>query len=164
MAWRWSHSVATRWSEAGRWWHSWYDVSSTAGSPTLLTFAAGPCTRNSRMVGLVEPERVHVTRWQDDPYLRGSYLYMSVGSDRLDHDNLAIPIDDVLHLAGEPTWTDDPSTVTGALKSGHRGRNRSGVVPSVRGGLGRAQALKRRFQISPKPPITCSDFCRADRI
>lgn len=120
MAWRWSHSVATRWSEAGRWWHSWYDVSSTAGSPTLLTFAAGPCTRNSRMVGLVEPERVHVTRWQDDPYLRGSYLYMSVGSDRLDHDNLAIPIDDVLHLAGEPTWTDDPSTVTGALKSGHR--------------------------------------------
>jgi hypothetical protein len=45
---------------------------------------------------------------------------MAVGSDRVDHDDLAIPIDDVLHLAGEATWTDDPSTVTGALKSGHR--------------------------------------------
>ena len=125
--------------EAGRWWHSWYDVSSTAGSPTLLTFAAGPCARETREWSdaqiadsvldalrklyrdrVAEPERVHVTRWQDDPYSRGSYSYMSVGSDRLDHDDLAIPIDDVLYLAGEATWTDDPSTVTGALKSGHR--------------------------------------------
>lgn len=45
---------------------------------------------------------------------------MSAGSDRLDHDDLAIPIDNVLHVAGEATWTDGPSTVTGALKSGHR--------------------------------------------
>ena len=125
--------------EAGRWWHSWYDVSSTAGTPTLLTFAAGPCAQETRewsdgqmadsvldalrkLYGdrVVEPQQVHVTRWQDDPYSRGSYSYMSVGSDRLDHDDLALPIDDVLYLAGEATWTDDPSTVTGALKSGHR--------------------------------------------
>ena len=101
------------------------------GSPTLLTFAAGPCARATRnwsdtqiadsvldalreLYGdrVVEPDRVHVTRWQDDPYSRGSYSYMTVGSDRHDHDDLATPVDGVLHLAGEATWTDDPATVT----------------------------------------------------
>ncbi|ORM31797.1 NAD(P)/FAD-dependent oxidoreductase [Williamsia sp. 1135] len=125
--------------EAGRWWHSWYDVSDAHGSPTLLTFAAGPCARETRawsdehiansvldaLRGLygervVEPDRVHVTRWQDDPYSRGSYSYMTVGSDRSDHDDLSIPIENVLYLSGEATWTDDPSTVTAAVKSGHR--------------------------------------------
>lgn len=125
--------------EAGRWWHSWYDVSDVHGSPTLLTFAAGPCARGTRewsdeqiansvldaLRGLFgdrvsEPDRIHVTRWQDDPYSRGSYSYMTVGSDRKDHDDLSLPIEDVLYLSGEATWTDDPSTVTGALKSGHR--------------------------------------------
>jgi predicted NAD/FAD-dependent oxidoreductase len=129
--------------EAGRWWHSWYDVSTSQGSPTLLTFAAGPCAEATRqwsdgriadsvldaLRGLygdrvVEPDRVHVTRWQDDPYSRGSYSYMTVGSDRKDHDDLSTPIDGVLHIAGEATWTDDPSTVTGALKSGHRAAER----------------------------------------
>jgi monoamine oxidase len=125
--------------EAGRWWHSWYDMTALSGSPTLLTFAAGPCATATRewpdsqiadsvldaLRGLygdrvLQPDAVHVTRWQDDPFTRGSYSYMTVGSDRLDHDVLSTPIDGVLHLAGEATWTDDPATVTGALKSGHR--------------------------------------------
>lgn len=125
--------------EAGRWWHSWYDLSTLHGAPTLLTFAAGPAARETRhwsdadiadsvldaLRGLYgdrvgQPDRVHVTRWQNDPYARGSYSYMTVGSDRMDHDDMSIPIDDVLYLSGEATWTDDPSTVTAALKSGHR--------------------------------------------
>ena len=61
-----------------------------------------------------------VTRWQDDPFARGSYAYMTVGSTTADHDDLATPIGGVLHLAGEATWTDDPATVTAALCSGHR--------------------------------------------
>jgi monoamine oxidase len=128
-----------RQGDAGRWWHSWYDLTSVHGAPMLLTFAAGPCAKETRtwsderiansileaLRGLygdrvVEPDLVHATRWQDDPYSRGSYSYMTVGSDRSDHDALSAPIEDVLYLAGEATWTDDPSTVTGALKSGHR--------------------------------------------
>jgi monoamine oxidase len=124
----------------GDWWHSWYDLTPLHGEPTLLTFAAGPCARETRtwdddpVVGSVlaelrrlyghaveEPVRVHRTRWQDDPYALGSYAYLTVGSTPEDHDVLATPIGGgVLHLAGEATWTDDPATVTAALLSGHR--------------------------------------------
>ncbi|MFC5678329.1 flavin monoamine oxidase family protein [Aeromicrobium endophyticum] len=123
----------------GLWWHSWYDLTSLHGTPTLLTFAAGPAARAIRdwddaavidsvlsqlrrlyghRVGV--PTAVHVTHWQDDPYARGSYAYMTVGSTTSDHDDLATPVGGVLHLAGEATWTDDPATVTAALCSGHR--------------------------------------------
>ena len=129
--------------EAGRWWHSWYDVSLPDGPPTLLTFAAGPCavaTRHwpdERIVDSVldalrglygdrvaAPDGVHVTRWQDDEYSHGSYSYMTVGSRMSDHDDLAAPVDGVLHIAGEATWTEDSATVTGAFRSGHRAAER----------------------------------------
>ena len=123
----------------GAWWHSFYDLTRLHGEPTLLTFAAGPCAQeirgwdDDRVVASVlaelrrlygdaveEPDQVHVTRWQDDPYARGSYAYMTVGSTPEDHDLLATPVGGVLHLAGEATWTEDPATVTAALMSGHR--------------------------------------------
>jgi monoamine oxidase len=123
----------------GRWWHSWYDLTSLHGVPTLLTFAAGPAARavrdwdDAQVVesvmaqlrrlygdGVGAPTDVHVTHWQDDPFACGSYAYMTVGSTTSDHDGLATPIGGVLHLAGEATWTADPATVTAALCSGHR--------------------------------------------
>lgn len=123
----------------GRWWHSWYDLTALHGTPTLLTFAAGPAavetrdwaedrvvesvlTQLRRLYGdrVEQPTRVHLTAWQDDPFARGSYAYMTLGSTTSDHDDLATPIGGVLHLAGEATWTDDPATVTAALCSGHR--------------------------------------------
>lgn len=123
----------------GRWWHSWYDLTSLHGTPTLLTFAAGPAAEQIRGWGeerVVEsvlaqlrrlygdrvqhPTRVHITAWQDDPFARGSYAYMTVGSTTADHDDLATPVGGVLHIAGEATWTDDPATVPAALHSGHR--------------------------------------------
>ena len=122
-----------------RWWHSWYDLTPLHGTPTLLTFAAGPAaveTRGwdqDRLVASImeqlrrlygdrvpQPSHVHVTDWQDDPFSHGAYAYMRVGSTTADHDDLAAPIGGVLHLAGEATWTDDPATVPGALYSGHR--------------------------------------------
>jgi monoamine oxidase len=122
-----------------RWWHSWYDLTALHGTPTLLTFAAGPAavqTRDwseeeitdsvlaqlRRLYGdrVEKPTHVHITDWQDDPFSHGSYAYMKVGSTTADHDTLATPIDGVLHLAGEATWTDDPATVTAAMYSGHR--------------------------------------------
>ncbi|MCC4908470.1 NAD(P)/FAD-dependent oxidoreductase [Microbacterium sp. cx-59] len=122
-----------------RWWHSWYDLTPLHGTPTLLTFAAGPAAREirdwpeDRVVESVlaqlrrlygarveRPIRVDITAWQNDPFARGSYAYMTLGSTTADHDDLATPIEGVLHLAGEATWTDDPATVTAALLSGHR--------------------------------------------
>ncbi|GAA2058580.1 flavin monoamine oxidase family protein [Williamsia deligens] len=123
----------------GRRWHSWYDLTRLHGEPTLLTFAAGPTALETRSwddAGLVEsilaqlrhlhgdvvpaPVAVHRTDWLGDPYARGSYAYMAVGATTADHDDLATPIGDVLHVAGEATWTDDPATVPAALLSGHR--------------------------------------------
>ncbi|AQX80499.1 amine oxidase [Plantibacter flavus] len=123
----------------GRRWHSWYDLTSAHGAPTLLTFAAGPTAveirdwDESRVVESIldqlrrlygdrveEPTEVHVTHWQDDPFSHGSYAYMTVGSTTDDHDALATPVGGVLHLASEATWTDDPATVTAAFHSGHR--------------------------------------------
>lgn len=128
-----------RQGDAGRWWHSWYDLTRVDGTPTLLTFAAGPCARAIRgwsddaVVasvltalreiygdGVVEPDHVRVTHWRDDPFARGSYAYLAVGGSPDDHDVLATPVGGVLHLAGEATWTEDPATVTAALRSGHR--------------------------------------------
>ena len=124
---------------ASKRWHSWYDLSALHGTPTLLTFAAGPTAieiqdstaaevADSVLASLreiygdrvPEPTQVHITDWQDDPFAHGSYAYMTVGSVPEDHDVLATPVDGVLHLAGEATWTDDPATVTAALMSGHR--------------------------------------------
>ncbi|MHC2998838.1 flavin monoamine oxidase family protein [Microbacterium sp. HJ5] len=123
----------------GRWWHSWYDLTPLHDEPTLLTFAAGPAAVETldwseeaivdsvlaqlrRLYGdaVERPIRVHVTDWQDDPFSYGSYAYMAVGSTTSDHDDLAVPIGGVLHLAGEATWTDDPATVPAAMLSGHR--------------------------------------------
>ncbi|GAA1836154.1 flavin monoamine oxidase family protein [Agromyces salentinus] len=120
-------------------WHSWYDLTPLHGTPTLLTFAAGPTAtairglddaavvdavlgQLRRLYGdrVERPNRVHVTAWQDDPFTLGSYAYMTLGSTTADHDALATPVGGVLHLAGEATWTDDPATVPAALHSGHR--------------------------------------------
>jgi monoamine oxidase len=128
-----------RQGDAGRWWHSWYDLTDLHGVPTLLTFAAGPCAEAVRAWddhavaasvlaslreiygdAVAEPDHVQVTHWRDDPFARGSYAYLSVGASPDDHDDLATPVGGVLHVAGEATWSEDPATVTAALRSGHR--------------------------------------------
>lgn len=125
--------------DEGEWWHSWYDLGRLHDEPALLTFAAGPAavaTRTwsddeivastlaqlRRLYGdaVPDPTSAIVTRWQDDPFSRGSYAYMLPGSVGRDHDDLAEPVGGVLHLAGEATWGDDPATVPGAMLSGHR--------------------------------------------
>ena len=125
--------------QGGEWWHSWYDLSALHGTPTLLTFAAGPAakairgwddaqvaesvlTQLRRLYGdrVEQPTEVYVTAWHDDRFARGSFAYMKVGATTDDHDKLATPVGGVLHIAGEATWTDDPATVTAAMCSGHR--------------------------------------------
>lgn len=75
--------------------------------------------------GAPDPSHAVVTHWQQDPWAGGgAYAYMTLGSRPEDHDLIATPIDSVLHLAGEATWTEDPATVSAALESGHRAAER----------------------------------------
>ncbi|GAB3385833.1 FAD-dependent oxidoreductase [Humibacter soli] len=127
----------------GEHWHSWYDVSAVSGRPMLLTFAAGPWGREVQewedeavvadvvdtlrgMFGGSVPDPIarRVTRWGQDPYSVGSYSYVATGASHHDHDALAGPVGGVLHLAGEATWGDEPATVEGAFRSGHRAAQR----------------------------------------
>ena len=48
-----------------------------------------------------EPDAVHVTRWGSDPYSRGSYSYVAVGSTGKDYDTLALPVARCLLFAGK---------------------------------------------------------------
>lgn len=129
---------------AGRLWHSWYDLTALHGTPTLLTFAAGPAADGihgwsaeevmesvleqlRRLYGpqVPDPSSYTITAWRDDPFARGSYAFMKVGGATQDHDDLATPVGGgVLHIAGEASWTDDPATVPAAMYSGHRAAER----------------------------------------
>jgi monoamine oxidase len=63
---------------------------------------------------------VLVTRWGADEFARGSYSFAAVGSDPEMRDDLAAGVGGRLHLAGEATSREHPSTVHGALLSGRR--------------------------------------------
>ena len=129
--------------KTGAQWHSWYDVSAISRRPTLLTFAAGPFGRRMQplpddevVASAVAPLRAvygdavghpvahWVTHWGDDPFSVGSYSYLAQGSTHHDHDELAGPVDGILHFAGEATWGDEPATVGAALASGRRAAER----------------------------------------
>lgn len=129
--------------EAGERWHSWYDVSSISGIPTLLTFAAGPLGRHLQTLrdaevvadsvsalralygdAVGEPIDSWVTQWGDDPFAAGSYSHLPVGASHHDHDALAGPFEGGLHFAGEATWGAEPATVGAAYRSGHRAAER----------------------------------------
>jgi monoamine oxidase len=127
---------------AGERWHSWYDVSAVSGTPMLLTFAAGPLGREvqdwtddeivadvvASLRGMYDdvpaPTAHWITRWGHEPFTEGSYSYIATGSSHQDHDDAAGPIGEVLHFAGEATWGEEPATVEGALRSGHRAAER----------------------------------------
>lgn len=129
--------------EAGEHWHSWYDVSAVSGIPTLLTFAAGPFGRHMQELpddevvadvvralrelygdAVGAPLAHWITHWGEDEFSVGSYSHLALGSSHHDHDELAGPVDDVLHFAGEATWGDEPATVGAAYYSGRRAAER----------------------------------------
>ena len=60
------------------------------------------------------------TRWDQDPWSRGAYSYLPVGADPELRVRLQEPIGGRVHLAGEATSSEAPSTVHGAIASGER--------------------------------------------
>jgi monoamine oxidase len=72
----------------------------------------------ARLMSMVQ--KAHVYDWLADPFSRGAYSYITVGSKRA-RKVLAKPIDKTLFFAGEATDTEgQASTVAGALASGQR--------------------------------------------
>ena len=61
-----------------------------------------------------------VTRWAADPYARGSYSFLAVGSSPDDQEALAEPAGDRVLFAGEATQPEHFATVHGAYLSGVR--------------------------------------------
>ncbi|MGZ5377983.1 MAG: flavin monoamine oxidase family protein [Mycobacterium sp.] len=65
-----------------------------------------------------------VTRWAADPFARGSYSFIAVGSSPDDMDALAEPVGERLLFAGEATNPEFFATVHGAYLSGMREADR----------------------------------------
>lgn len=60
------------------------------------------------------------TRWNSDPWTRGSYSYVPAGESFRNYTELSRPVGERLFFAGEATHSRYPSTVHGALLSGRR--------------------------------------------
>ncbi len=104
-----------------------------AGTPLLVGLRGGAAARSREAlsdqdaIGEVlaamdapEPTGALVTRWAADPYARGSYSFLAVGSSPADLRALAEPVGERLLFAGEATHEDFFATVHGAYMSGIR--------------------------------------------
>ncbi|MDH3305909.1 MAG: FAD-dependent oxidoreductase [Acidimicrobiia bacterium] len=117
---------------------AWADLTDHAGAPTLVGFhgaghseAAMDLTDDEIVrlaLGVIgqatglevpAPSSAHVTRWQEDPYARGSYSYLAVGSGPEDMRALA-RAEGKVHFGGEATDPEYFGTVHGAFVSGVR--------------------------------------------
>lgn len=113
-----------------------FDLRPTTGRPILCAFTgagfaraledrsggAGPVVENRLRQGFgpdALTENTLSTRWAADPFARGSYSFLAVGSTGVDRAVLASPAGNVI-LAGEHTSTDRPATMDGAFVSGRR--------------------------------------------
>ena len=144
-------------SERGRFYLFWNCVK-TSGRPVLIALMAGDAAHQTEVTDNAElirevtgrlakicapksvpaPSEVIVTRWQKDPWARGTYSY--VGPEALpgDYDVMARPIGN-LHFAGEATCGTHPATVHGAYLSGLRAA--SDVVNSLLGPIALPEPL-----------------------
>ncbi len=66
------------------------------------------------------PRDVAITRWYGDSFTRGSYSFLPVGADGLDHEQLAEPVGGRLLFAGEAATSLRSATADGAFSSGVR--------------------------------------------
>jgi monoamine oxidase len=104
-----------------------------AGGPRALRLAAGASAAEIARKALASLEVLfgkdldvaaelrgyYYHDWQQDPFARGAYSYVTVGGADA-RAALAQPIEDTLFFAGEATDAEEEGTVTGALQSGVR--------------------------------------------
>ena len=85
------------------------------------------------MFGSAAPKAIAVarTRWDVDPFARGSYAYIPVGATPADIDGLAAPVGGRLFFAGEATYRHHWAGAHGAYASGLREAARLLADPSI---------------------------------
>ena len=115
----------------------WVNLTPVTGVPTLVGFAGGSVARRMETLSqdevvsealasaraaighdLPAPTATVVTGWASDPFARGSYSFLAVGSGAADREALSEPIGDRLFIAGEAVDRRYPATVHGAWASG----------------------------------------------
>ena len=67
----------------------------------------------------LEPVQRILHHWSEDPYARGAYSFIPPGAEEAAQ-RLSMPVESVLHFAGEATSSDHPASIHGALESGRR--------------------------------------------
>ena len=77
------------------------------------------------------PTRIERTHWSQDPFARGSYSYVAVGSTPTDIETLAEPVGGRLFFAGEATYRHHWGGAHGAYASGLREAARLTRDPTV---------------------------------
>lgn len=116
----------------------WFNCSKTSGLPTLIALMAGDAAFHTERTSdeeLIEeatkvlksvfgnavpnPVEAIVTRWQQDPFARGSYSYTGPNFKPDDYDHMARSVGN-LFFGGEHTCGTHPATVHGAYISGLR--------------------------------------------
>jgi monoamine oxidase len=125
-------------AEKGRW-SEWVSLAKVKNTPVLLVFSAADRAHQLEpmhdgeivadamqvvraMFGTSAPDPVaaQITRWQSDPFARGSYSFNAVGSSNEDRAALARADTAGLYFAGEALNALYPGTVHGALLSGRQ--------------------------------------------
>lgn len=95
-------------------------LATVPGGALLAACSGGGATAPRRVVP--EPEAMLRTRWEEDPFARGSYSFVPLGvtNPAAVRRALGAPVDGQLFFAGEATSVDAPATVHGAIASGRR--------------------------------------------
>jgi len=110
------------------------------GIPVLVSFTYGQCAEEKEKLcdaeiaeqvmsalktmfpGLddteYKPEKLLVTRWNSDPFAKGSYSFIKVGATTRDYDELATSIDKRIYFSGEATSKEYLGTAHGAFLTG----------------------------------------------
>ncbi|GAA3090634.1 flavin monoamine oxidase family protein [Streptosporangium carneum] len=117
---------------------AWVDATGPAGAPTLVALAGGPAGRTlaswseEEVLGRARdllaavtgrktpPLDTAVTRWRDDPFTRGAYTHLTVGTGPEDTEALAAPVAGRVLFAGEATSGTRFGHADGAFTSGIR--------------------------------------------
>jgi monoamine oxidase len=152
----------------GRFYYFW-NCTSTAGRPMLVAFMAGSAAHYTETVSndqivteatsrlrtifptkdVPRPVEVIVTRWNKDPFSRGTYSYVGPKTQQEDYDIMAEPVGPI-HFAGEATCGGYPATVHGAYISGLRAA--SEVMDELLGPVVVPTPLiERKVRIKPEP-------------
>ena len=126
-----------------------------AGGPRALRLAAGATPAQLVRKALASLEKLfgkeldvsaelrgyYYHDWQQDPFARGAYSYVTVGASAA-RAELAQPIEDTLFFAGEATDAEE-GTVTGALQSGVRAAHEVLAAAGVQPYPGRSEERAR---------------------